>query len=78
MKQLNNLDEYDMKKAIESYAKLEVRVKDDMFGIEMKLMKKMTISVISCLNSKISYINEIITNALDLMKDFDKHGDWIF
>ena len=34
LKQLNNLDEYDMKKVIQSYAKLEVRVKDEMFGIE--------------------------------------------
>ena len=34
LKQLNDLDEYDKMKAIESYAKLEVKVKDDMFGIE--------------------------------------------
>ena len=34
LKQLNDLDEYDKKKAIESYAKLEVKMKDDMFGIE--------------------------------------------
>merc|ERR1711936_509450 len=34
LKQLNDLDEYDKTKVIESYAKLEVIVKDDMFGIE--------------------------------------------
>jgi len=34
LKQLNDLDEYDKTKVIESYAKLEVIVKDDQFGIE--------------------------------------------
>ena len=40
LKQLNDLDEYDKKKAIESYAKLEVRVKDDLFGIENEVDEK--------------------------------------
>merc|ERR1712055_494267 len=34
LKQLNDLDEYDKTKVIESYAKLEVIVKDDQYGIE--------------------------------------------
>ena len=40
LKQLNDLDEYDKMKAIESYAKLEVKVKDDMFGIENEIDEK--------------------------------------
>ena len=40
LKQLNDLDEYDKMKAIESYAKLEVKVKDDMFGIENEVEEK--------------------------------------
>ena len=40
LKQLNDLDEYDKKKAIKSYAKLEVRVKDDLFGIENEVDEK--------------------------------------
>ena len=34
LKQLNDLDEYDKKKVIKSYAKLEVSVKDEKDGIE--------------------------------------------
>ena len=34
LKQLNDLDEYDKQKVIESYAKLEVSIMDEQFGIE--------------------------------------------
>ena len=101
-----------MKRAIESYAKLEVRVKDEMFGIEnydndeidddfwnfvFKFRDKLQEDT-KLLNNHVSVekikliikknndddedipmdINEIIKNALDLMKDFDKHGEECF
>ena len=111
LKNLNDLNESDRKKVIQSYATLEVKIKDDQFGIEneendecgkedywdfvfefrdmldedMKLLENyVAVEKEKVLAEKIPDeevsidLIEIIKNAMNLKKDFHKHGEECF
>ena len=112
LKQLNDLDEYDARAVLKSYAKLEVIVKDDQFGIEneninnesdddfwdfvfefrdileedTKLLENYVAVEKEIILSKkdidkdvpMMGLKEIINNGINLMTDYQKHGEECF
>merc|ERR1711888_119404 len=88
LKQLNDLDEYDKQKAIESYAKLEVNVFEfrDKLEEDMKLLNnyvavektKLILSKNIDEEEPMMDLKEIINNGINLMTDYHKHGEECF
>merc|ERR1712055_275413 len=112
LKQFNNLNEEDTRTVIKSYAKLEVILKDDQFGIEndnnnnesdddfwdfvfefrdkveedLKLLNNYVAVEKEIILSKkdiddeepMMGLKEIINNGINLMTDYQKHGEECF